>query len=107
MVVKQILPLELNSRLQQESAPLLLDVREPFEFETAKILHSVLIPMGEIQHRYRELNQDQDIVVICHHGIRSQCVADYLVNLGFNNIFNLTGGIDAWSVQCDASVPQY
>ena len=107
MTVKQILPIELKNRLEQQNRPYLLDVREPFEFQHAKIEQSVLIPMGEIQHRLVELDQDQEIVVICHHGIRSQHVADFLIYSGFRNILNLTGGIAAWSSQCDTSIPRY
>ena len=107
MKVKQISPIQLKTRLAEQNRPLLLDVREPYEFQQAKIENSVLIPMGEIQDRLSELDKDQEIVVICHHGIRSQRVADYLVYLEFSKILNLTGGIDAWSSECDTSVPKY
>ncbi len=108
MSVKQISVTQLHQRLESpEIPPVLLDVREVQEYQYARIEGSVLIPMGEIPQRKLELDQDHEIVVICHHGVRSQQVADYLVDSGFGNILNLTGGIDAWSIQCDTSVARY
>lgn len=108
-MVPQISPVTLQKTLQNRQNILLLDVREPYEFEVASIPGSVLIPLGEIQHRLDELQayKTKDIAVICHHGIRSQHVADFLIATGFQHIFNLTGGIDAWSRQCDTEVPRY
>ena len=108
MSVKQISVKQLQQRLESpEVPPVLLDVRETQEYQYARIEGSVLIPMGEVPQRKQELNQELEIVVICHHGVRSQQVADYLVYSGFGNISNLTGGIDAWSIQCDTSVARY
>lgn len=108
MAVTQITATELQHRIQQEGEPLfLLDVREPYEFQIASIENSVLIPLGQIQQRKIELDPQQEIVVICHHGMRSQQVADYLVYSGFANVSNLVGGIDAWSMECDPGVPRY
>ena len=109
MTVKQLTPLELKSRLEEYEASelLLLDVREPSEFQYARIDNSVLIPLNQIPHRIEELDPNRETVVICHHGIRSQKAAYYLAYAGFVNVANLTGGIDAWSVSCDTSVPRY
>lgn len=107
MQVTPLSPLALKEKLQGESDIFLLDVREPHEFAYARIDHSVLIPLGQIPERIDDLDPDREIVVICHHGIRSQQAAMYLAHSGFARIFNLTGGIDAWSRLCDPSVLRY
>ncbi len=88
-------------------SPLLLDVREGWEFQLARIVGSRHIPMGEIPNRADELDQTQPTVVICHHGVRSLQVVAYLARLGYTNLHNLNGGIDAWSRLIDPAVPQY
>ncbi|MDD1613885.1 MAG: rhodanese [Methylococcaceae bacterium] len=107
MTVKQLSATELKNRIQQEEKPFLLDVREPNEFEYAHIANSVLIPLNQLPNRLGELDPQQEIVVICHHGMRSLQAANYLVQSGYKNIANLTGGIDAWSCTCDSSVRRY
>lgn len=107
MSVKQLSAQELQKKLQEDVKPFLLDVREPFEFDIARIEGSQLIPLGEIPDRMNEINSSKGCVVICHHGIRSHQVAAYLDHYGFTNIYNLSGGIDAWSIDCDRSVSRY
>ena len=107
MTVKQLSATELKSKIQQQENLFLLDVREPNEFQYAHIADSVLIPLNQIPNRLGELDPQQEIVVICHHGMRSQQAANYLVQSGYKNIANLTGGIDAWSCTCDSSVRRY
>jgi rhodanese-related sulfurtransferase len=107
MPVKQISAIELKNRLQKGDNLLLLDVRESNEFRYAHIDNSVLIPLNQIPNRLDELNAQQEIVVICHHGMRSQQAANYLEHSGFKNIANLKGGIEAWSCDCDSTVPRY
>ena len=90
----------------------LLDVREPWEFETARIERSVNIPMSTLVARIDEVralqsSTDTPVVVICHHGIRSMQCARYLAGQGIDSLINLTGGIDAWSTQVDPAVPAY
>jgi len=87
--------------------PLLLDVREDWEFETCKIAGSVQIPMHLIPVRVSEIDDDRDVVCICHHGARSMQVAAFLERNGFSNVTNLTGGVHAWAVQVDPSMPKY
>ncbi len=87
--------------------PLLLDVRENWEFETCKIDGSIQIPMNTIPARIQELEEDAEIVCICHHGARSMQVAAYLEHHGFSKITNLTGGVHAWAVQVDSTMPKY
>lgn len=88
---------------------LLLDVREPGEFATAKIENSVLIPMREVPARLEEIEswREKPIVVHCHHGGRSMRVTQWLRQQGFAHAQNMAGGIDAWSLQIDSSVPRY
>lgn len=88
-------------------APLLLDVREGWEFETCHIAGSTLMPMNTVPARVNELDEESPIVCICHHGARSMQVAAWLEHYGFSNITNLTGGIHAWAVQVDSTMPTY
>jgi rhodanese-related sulfurtransferase len=85
----------------------LLDVREPWEYETAKIEGSVLVPMGDIPGRVQELDPEAHIVTICHAGMRSMNVAVWLRNQGIEKVQSLRGGIDAWSREVDPKVPRY
>ena len=88
-------------------APLVLDVREPWEVATVALPGSVAIPMGQITTRADELDTTRPVVCLCHHGMRSMQVAGYLERRGFSDVWNLTGGIDAWSRQVDPSSPTY
>jgi rhodanese-related sulfurtransferase len=101
-----ITPSELKKRLDAGDRPDLLDVREPWEFELARIEGSTLIPMGELAERASELDPAQETVVICHHGNRSAYVARALQQAGFRKVLNLEGGLDAYS-DVDSSVPRY
>lgn len=106
--MRELRPLELQAHIAAtDAAPMLLDVRETWEFDTCKIADSVLIPMGQIQRSIERLNPEQEIVVICHHGIRSRQVGRYLEHIGFTNIINLNGGIDAWAYEVDKSMATY
>jgi rhodanese-related sulfurtransferase len=85
----------------------LLDVREPVELEMAAVTGALHIPMREIPARLAELDADRPLVVMCHSGVRSRRVAEYLAANGFGAVFNLNGGIDAWSTQLDSQIPRY
>jgi len=99
---------QLKQSLSTENPPLLLDVREPWEYDTAHIEPSTLIPMNEIPARaFKELDEEQNILVLCHHGARSLSVAAWLRNQGFEQVQSVAGGIDAWSRLIDPSVPRY
>ena len=87
--------------------PILLDVREPWEWETARIEGSRHIPMREVPARLAEIEAGREIVAICHHGGRSQQVAMFLERNGFTKVHNLQGGVDAWSRTVDPAVPLY
>ena len=104
--VKQLQAIELKKKLDNEEDIFLLDVREGWEFALASIDGSENFPMGEVVDRHQEFAFEEKIVVICHYGERSQLVAQELVECGFN-VYNLTGGIDAWSQVVDSNVPRY
>lgn len=91
--------------------PLLLDVREPWEAQLARIridgVEARLLPMGELASRLDELDPLQPVVVYCHHGVRSLQVVAFLLRQGFESVYNLAGGIDAWSQETDRAVPRY
>jgi rhodanese-related sulfurtransferase len=97
---------KLKARLDAGDRPVLLDVREPWEFELARIEGSKLIPMLELEGRYTELDPGAETVVICHHGNRSSYVTQALQRAGFEKVINLEGGLEAYSF-VDESVPPY
>jgi rhodanese-related sulfurtransferase len=88
-------------------APVILDVREPWEVAHAAMPGIVAIPMGQIPARVDELDPARPVVCVCHHGMRSMQVAMFLERRGFPDVWNLSGGIDAWSRQVDPSCPTY
>lgn len=99
---------QLQQQLASPHPPLLLDVREPWEYATAHIPNSTLIPMNEIPARaFNELDEDQPIAVLCHHGARSLSVANWLRQQGFAKAQSVSGGIDLWSRAIDPTIPRY
>jgi adenylyltransferase/sulfurtransferase len=98
---------ELKGKMDAREAFELIDVREPFEFEIARIDGAKLIPLGEIPDRAGELNREQTLIVHCHSGRRSAQAVQLLKKRGFSNVYNLEGGIDAWSEFIDPAVPKY
>jgi rhodanese-related sulfurtransferase len=98
---------ELKRRRDAGEHFMLLDVREPEELATASIPWATTIPMGQIPMRMHELPREKPIVVMCHHGGRSDRVAQFLDANGYDNAVNLDGGIDAWSRTIDPTVPRY
>ena len=86
---------------------MLLDVREPWEFETCRIAGSLSMPMRGIPSRYHELKRDEDIVMVCHHGARSFQAGMFLEQMGFTRITNLQGGVAAWARDVDPAMPTY
>ncbi len=106
-MVEELSAEEVAARLKGGTRPLLLDVREGWERDLAAIEPSVHIPMIEVPQRLGELPTDRAIVVYCHGGARSAMVAAFLESHGFASVDNLSGGIDAWSVQVDPKVPRY
>ena len=109
MSLRQMTVQELQAALTAElpARPLLLDIREAWEWQLARIDGSHHLPMGEIPTRVDELDKSHPTVVICHHGMRSLQVVAFLQRLGFSNLHNLQGGIDAWARDVDPAVPVY
>jgi rhodanese-related sulfurtransferase len=88
-------------------APLIVDVREPWEYQRCHIEGSQLVPLGQLPAHLSELPDDRDIVLVCHHGNRSMHAAMWLSQNGFARVHNLEGGIDAWAQQVEPSMPRY
>ena len=107
--MKQITPTELAAWLGDKgrAKPVLLDVREPWEFQTCSIAGSLPLPMGDVPARKDELDPEAEVVVICHHGGRSMQVAVFLERNGFAKVHNLAGGVDAWAKTVDPSMSVY
>jgi rhodanese-related sulfurtransferase len=104
--VRNLRPGELAAHLQDHQ-PLLLDVREPWEFDICRLDGSQLLPMGQIHLQLQQLDPGRETVVICHHGIRSRQVAMFLERQGFSNVINLAGGLDAWAREVDLGMATY
>ncbi len=103
----QLTPRQLQALLSEHPDTVLLDIREEEEVAFNHIPGYTHIPMNLIPLRQNELPDDRPIVLYCHHGIRSQHAALYLANAGFEQLYNLKGGIDAWSLEVDPNVPRY
>lgn len=91
----------------EDGVPLLLDVREPWEFQICRIDGSVSMPMNTVTERLSELDAGRAIVCICHHGVRSMDVGLFLERNGFSRVINLSGGVHAWATQVDTQMPTY
>jgi len=106
--MREFSALQLQAHLEEcDTQPLLLDVRQPWEFEICKIDNSVLVPMSQIPAHIESLDSERETVVICHHGVRSRRVGHYLEQSGFKNIINLSGGVTQWSKTVDEQMPTY
>jgi rhodanese-related sulfurtransferase len=102
-----ISPKELKARLDKGDKLVLVDVREEWEYSLAKLDGSTLIPLGTLPQSLARLSHDSEIIAICHHGMRSADATNFLLQQGFTKVKNLVGGIDAWSIQVDGTVPRY
>lgn len=107
MLYQTISPLELAEKIQNGEKINLIDVREPLEHQIAFIKGAKLLPLSRFTEWIEELKPDEEIIVMCHHGIRSANVCLFLVRNGFEKVFNLEGGIDLWSKEVDTNVPRY
>lgn len=106
-MIPTITPHELKDRLGKGEKLFLLDVREPWEYALAKLEGSQIIPLGMLPQSLGKLDRNAEIVAYCHHGMRSADAVGFLLQQGFPQVKNLVGGIDAWSVQVDPTVPRY
>lgn len=102
-----ITPAELDARLKRGERVRLIDVREEAEWEAARIASAELLPLSRFEEWAGALDAEDEIVVMCHHGIRSAQVCAYLASCGFRRMTNLEGGIDRWSREVDPEVPRY
>jgi rhodanese-related sulfurtransferase len=108
-LIGQLQAVDLQQWLEDKTraTPLVIDVREPWEFETCHIPGAQLIPMQQIPARLSEIPAAADVVVVCHHGGRSMQVASYLAGAGRSRVYNLSGGVAAWAEQVDPAMPRY
>ena len=98
---------QLSTLLDNGEKVVLLDVRDPWELEICKLSGSLNIPMNEIAGKTAQLDPDARTIVICHFGMRSMEVGNFLESTGFRDIVNLEGGLDAWAEQVDGDMPRY
>jgi len=106
-VSSEVTPDELKQRLDRLEPLVLLDVRQDWETRLCRLDNALHIPIEEIELRSDELDHAAEIVVYCHQGVRSAAVAEYLRGLGFANVRNLAGGLDAWARTVDSSMRRY
>ena len=105
--MQQMTVQELSNRIKAGTVPIIIDVREPYEYQHAHIEGAVLKPLGGIYQWARELDKEQEYVLQCHTGSRSFQAAYMLERMGFKRVANLIGGIEEWSLQIDPTVPRY
>jgi len=106
-MIKEMTPEEFTERAGAAPAPLLVDIREEWELAIARLEQAVHIPMGELPDRMAELPRDRDIVLLCRSGMRSAQVTRFLEREGYQRVWNLAGGILAWSERLDPSLTPY
>ena len=107
MSYKSISPSEVAARLKNNEKFKFIDVREPIEYEISRVAEAELLPLSLFAQWNGTLGAEDEIVVMCHHGVRSANVCMYLAQNGFEKVFNLEGGIDLWSIDVDENVPRY
>jgi rhodanese-related sulfurtransferase len=106
-VISSITARELHEWLQRDAKPVVLDVREAHELAICALAQAQHIPMGQITARLNDIDKNAEVVVMCHHGMRSLQVAQYLTRAGFTKVYNLTGGIHAWANDVDPAMARY
>jgi rhodanese-related sulfurtransferase len=108
-LINQLSPRELAGWREDATRepPLVVDVREPWELAVCRLDDAVSIPLGQLPTRARELPHGRDLVIVCHHGIRSLHAAAWLVRAGFGPVHNLRGGVAAWADEVDPAMPRY
>jgi rhodanese-related sulfurtransferase len=107
MFYKSAAPKEISDRIKRGEKFKFIDVREPLEYEIARIEEAELLPMSRFNEWIGTLKPEDETVVMCHHGIRSANICMFLIRNGFENVSNLEGGIDLWSATVDENVPRY
>ena len=107
MSIQHLSVVEVAALLAGADAPIIIDVREPWEYDIAHLPASTSIPLNTLPTRASELDPAQSYALLCHHGMRSEMAANWLLQHGFTRLINIDGGIDAWSTDVDATVPRY
>lgn len=105
--MKQVTPQQLKEWIEHNQNLLILDVREPWEFEITHIPGSINVPLKELSNFLQNKNITQTVITVCHHGARSSQACMFLENFGIKNLYNLVGGIDAYAKAVDPSMPLY
>lgn len=104
---KNLTPSEAKKLMDENKNIKFIDVREKWEYDLARIENTELFPLSTFENNLEKLNKDDELIIICHHGARSRNVCNYLSKIGFQKLYNLSGGINAWSDEVDSSVPKY
>jgi rhodanese-related sulfurtransferase len=107
MAVESVSPQQLREMLAGKNPPLLLDVRDQWEYDVAHLEGARLLPLDDLQVLAFDLPRDREIVVYCHHGMRSAAAVNFLMQNQFTNVKNLSGGIDRWACELDPEMPRY
>lgn len=108
-MIRDLSPAELARWRADASrpAPVLVDVREGWELERCRLDDAIHLPLHELARRRDELPRDRDLVIVCHHGVRSRLAAAWLASAGFAPVWNLAGGVEAWAAEADPTLPRY
>jgi rhodanese-related sulfurtransferase len=106
-MIVQLSPVEAAQRLRESPSACLLDVREKWEWDLVRVEGAKHMPMNEVPQRWQTLPEDGPILVLCHHGVRSTMVAQYLLKSGVDCVYNVRGGIDAWASEVDSTLAKY
>ena len=106
-MVKRFSPVQVKDLLESEAQIKLIDVRENWEYQIARLENAELVPLSKFVEFSKLLNLNEKIIIYCHHGARSFNACSYLVQNGFSEVINLEGGINAWSQEIDNSIPVY
>lgn len=105
-IIKELSAKEVSNLLKTNTPPLLIDVRNQNERDFTNI-GGLFIPLNELETRLVEIPKDRELVIYCHHGVRSMYACEFLSENGFTQVYNLVGGIDAWSLQVDPAIARY
>jgi len=106
-MAQQMTPQQLKARLDRHDPLIMIDVRDPWEVQICRLENTLHIPMEEVPFRLDELNPEDEYVVICHQGVRSAAISDWMERQGFLRVSNLEGGLDAWAQTIDARMRRY
>ena len=106
-MLSNLTPVEIRDALASRSDVMLVDVREPAEYDMAHISGATLIPLRTLPQQIMALPRDREIILHCHHGMRSEMAGAFLVAQGFPRVSHMIGGIDRWSDDVDSTVAKY